>query len=200
MFEQPEGYIVGDVWYTWTAPESGRVAFGTANLPFGVDTVLAVVEGSALDGLTGLGTNDDYPSCCTSRVVFEATAGTTYHIAVPNYRKYGPDPADIRIGPFDLVWNNTDLLDTLAPDLAIESATAGRRTATLTWFADDETAVPGWLTVTCQIDDGTAFDCESGAPISLPGGRNTITVSATDGAGNVTTDSTQVRVQGSPKP
>lgn len=67
------------VWYVWTAPVSGRIRIQTCGSSF--DTVLAVYTGSSVDALTEVAANDD--SCETaSSVTFEATAGTTYWIAV----------------------------------------------------------------------------------------------------------------------
>ncbi|HUQ64321.1 MAG TPA: hypothetical protein VM121_11250, partial [Acidimicrobiales bacterium] len=67
------------IWYKWTAPEDGDATFETCGSNF--DTVLAVYEGVAVDDLTEVGSDDD--SCGSgSRVVFLATGGTEYRIAV----------------------------------------------------------------------------------------------------------------------
>jgi hypothetical protein len=73
------------VWWSWTAPTSGRTTINTLGSAF--DTVLAVYTGSALDSLTRIARNDDDPGSDTrtSRVVFQATKGTTYAIAVDGY-------------------------------------------------------------------------------------------------------------------
>jgi hypothetical protein len=95
------------VWYTWTAPSSGLVAFdtlGTGDISGGLDTVLGVYTGNALGSLTevnsGQGFNDDYGGeCCESRVVFQATADTTYTIGVG-----GCCGSNANTGPFVLNW------------------------------------------------------------------------------------------------
>jgi Divergent InlB B-repeat domain len=81
------------LWFSWTAPTSGPVdVFACGRRP-GVDTLLAVYTGSAVDTLTPVGANDDAGAipqaqgACqdadgNSEVVFNATAGTTYEIAV----------------------------------------------------------------------------------------------------------------------
>jgi lysophospholipase L1-like esterase len=70
------------VWYRWTAPANGGVLIDTCGSDF--DTVLAVYRGSALNSLTPVAGNDD--SCgLGSEVEFEATAGTTYRIAVDGF-------------------------------------------------------------------------------------------------------------------
>ena len=81
------------VWFRWSAPVSGPVAVRTDGSNF--DTLLAVYVGSALGALTPVAKNDN---CCpgaldpitglpyeTSRVVFNAFAGTTYMIAVDGH-------------------------------------------------------------------------------------------------------------------
>jgi hypothetical protein len=89
---QPGG---ASVWYSWTAPYDGKATFNTCASSF--DTVLAAYTGDApLDTLTEVASDDD--SCGSnggSRIVFDATAATTYHIAV--------DGLDAT-GTFDLAW------------------------------------------------------------------------------------------------
>jgi outer membrane protein assembly factor BamB len=69
------------LWWTWTAPSSSLVAFDTAGSSF--DTVLAVYTGTSLSTLQSVASNDDASaSVTTSRVLINATAGTTYQIAV----------------------------------------------------------------------------------------------------------------------
>ena len=71
------------VWYEWTAPASGLIGFDTDAVDtLNADTVLGVYTGS-LGSLNEVDFNDDYGgNCCTSRVVFKATAGQTYKLAV----------------------------------------------------------------------------------------------------------------------
>lgn len=75
------------VWYSWTAPESGRVEFTTDGSSY--DTVLAVYTGSSLLQLTEIASNDDQteidPLPLASKVVFPAVQGTTYYIAVAGF-------------------------------------------------------------------------------------------------------------------
>ncbi len=83
------------VWWTWTAPATGAVDVHTFGSEF--DTVLAVYTGAALDALSEVAANDDAsPTDPTSRVVFSATAGTVYRVAVGS-----ADAADT--GEIDLV-------------------------------------------------------------------------------------------------
>ncbi len=73
------------VWWTWTSPASGSVDINTVGSGF--DTVLAVYQGSRVDNLTRITSNDDidYGVVLQSRVAFEAVAGQAYQIAVDGY-------------------------------------------------------------------------------------------------------------------
>lgn len=74
------------VWWTWTAPASGSVVLSTAGSNF--DTTLGVFTGSTVSTLTSIAANDDQNNAggiLTSRVTFNAVAGTTYHLAVDGY-------------------------------------------------------------------------------------------------------------------
>ena len=74
------------VWYSWTPVSSGEVRINTCGYGVGIDTLLAVYTGSAVNALTPVASNDDGPSndCneTDSAVEFSATEGTTYWIAV----------------------------------------------------------------------------------------------------------------------
>ena len=69
-------------WWTWTAPATGSVEFNAKGSNF--DTTMAIYTGLAVNALALVGKNDDYYGV-QSRVVFAATAGTTYRIAVDSY-------------------------------------------------------------------------------------------------------------------
>lgn len=78
--EPPAG---ATVWWTWTAPTNGRVRLATSDLTF--DTRVAVFTGSELAGLTRIAGNNnrgDSFADVSSLAIFEATAGTTYQIAL----------------------------------------------------------------------------------------------------------------------
>jgi Divergent InlB B-repeat domain len=80
------------LWFSWTPTESGPVDLYACGRRPGIDTLLAVYTGSAVDALTPVAANDDtgpilQNETCNeasgnSEVVFEAAAGTTYRIAV----------------------------------------------------------------------------------------------------------------------
>jgi hypothetical protein len=90
------GYVGGhSIWFCWTAPATGAIAFDTAGSAF--DTVLAVYRGTSVSALTAIAWNNDASaSTRTSRVKFNALAGSTYVIAV--------DGASAAAGAVTLNW------------------------------------------------------------------------------------------------
>ena len=77
------------VWYSWTAPENGPTSFNIRDAAF--DTTLHVFTGSSLGGLASVASNDDFNGTLQSKVTFNATAGTTYRIAVDGFgAAHGP--------------------------------------------------------------------------------------------------------------
>ncbi len=91
------------VWYEWIAPASGLVAFDTDDPGTNYDTVLGVYTGS-LGSLGEVEFNDDYGgTCCRSRVVFNATAGQTYKLALSGCCGV-PATGSSRSGVFTLKW------------------------------------------------------------------------------------------------
>jgi hypothetical protein len=75
------------VWYRWSAPASGTTTIDLCGSDF--DTLLAVYTGSTVGSLTAVASNDDsLDSACgygSSRVTFDAVAGTAYSIAVDGF-------------------------------------------------------------------------------------------------------------------
>jgi len=74
---------INSVWWSWTAPATETVNINTRGSNF--DTYLSVFTGSALPNLTLIGANDDAEGSLTSLVSLNATAGTTYQIAVDGF-------------------------------------------------------------------------------------------------------------------
>ncbi|HXI50624.1 MAG TPA: S8 family serine peptidase, partial [Candidatus Saccharimonadales bacterium] len=72
------------LWWTWTARATGPVTVDTHGSDF--DTLLAVYAGNAVDNLILISDDNDSPFDQTSQLIFNATAGITYHIAVDGYR------------------------------------------------------------------------------------------------------------------
>ncbi len=73
------------IWWTWTAPATGAVEINTSGSNF--DTVLAVYRGESVSGLSLVADNDDidYGVDVQSQVLFAATAGETFQIAVDGW-------------------------------------------------------------------------------------------------------------------
>ncbi len=71
------------VWYNWTAPAGGSVAFDTIGSTF--DTLLAIYTGTSVSNLTSIGSDNGSAGNGASRVIFTATSGTTYRIAVDGF-------------------------------------------------------------------------------------------------------------------
>lgn len=77
------------VWWTWTAPSSQPITLDTCGSSF--DTTLHVYSGSGVDSLTSIAGNDDTVLACDpnsvgfSEVQFQASAGSTYHIALDGF-------------------------------------------------------------------------------------------------------------------
>lgn len=69
----------GSVWYVWTAHADSDVKVSTANSTF--DTTIAVYSGSVLNSLFKLRANDNAGGL-QSQLIFPATLGETYYIAV----------------------------------------------------------------------------------------------------------------------
>jgi hypothetical protein len=74
---------INSSWWSWTAPTTGTYNIDTRGSNF--DTYLSVFSGSALSSLTLIGANDDSGGGLTSLVSLNATAGTTYRIAVDGF-------------------------------------------------------------------------------------------------------------------
>ena len=72
------------VWWTWTAPASGKAVVTTRGSSF--DTLLGVYTGASFDQFTRIAQDDDSGGNTTSAVAFNAFAGTAYAIAVDGYR------------------------------------------------------------------------------------------------------------------
>lgn len=68
------------LWWTWTPARSGPVTIDTKDSSF--DTLLAVYTGSSIGALTPVAGNDNDGAATTSKVSFNAVAGTSYQIAV----------------------------------------------------------------------------------------------------------------------
>jgi hypothetical protein len=73
------------IWFCWTAPIGGTATFDTLGSTF--NTLLAVYTGSSVNSLTLVANNDDIVpgSNLQSRVTFNATGLTMYHVAIDGF-------------------------------------------------------------------------------------------------------------------
>jgi PASTA domain len=95
------------IWYTWTAPASGRATLSTCDS--GLDTLLATYTGAAVGALDEVAANDD--DCGTRSVSsFAAVEGVVYRIAVDGKGgATGEVVLDLRLAPA-----NDDFADAVA--------------------------------------------------------------------------------------
>lgn len=150
--DHAENQAQASLWWQWTAPFSGPVAFDT--IEGGFDTVLAVYTGEALDSLDRVAENDDAGYSYQSLATFTANAGTTYRIAVDCF------PGER--GPISLRW--TRLIDNNAFADAI--ALTGLRGSTVgdSSTADREAGEP----FHAEIDPGASVWWQWTAPKDGP--------------------------------
>ena len=125
------------VWFSWRAPASGIATISTAGSDF--DTVLAVYTGSSLAELAVVASDDDSGGFLTSKVVFNASAGTDYQIVV--------DGINGSSGNIVLSWG----VEITADRLPVINSVSGGQTVGLgeavthTATVDDPTATYQWF-------------------------------------------------------
>ena len=68
------------VWYNWTASANGTVTIDTIGSTF--STLLAAYTGTSVGSLTSVASNSGSAGNGASRIIFTASSGTTYHIAI----------------------------------------------------------------------------------------------------------------------
>ncbi|MEG5067138.1 PPC domain-containing protein [Microcoleus sp. B3-A4] len=88
---------INSAWWSWTAPSSGFFKIDTRGSNF--DTWLSVYTGSAVNNLSRIGADDDSGGNNTSLYNLNATAGTTYRIAVDGYSNYTLGSINLNIAP-----------------------------------------------------------------------------------------------------
>ncbi len=84
------------VWYKYTAPGNGVMTMDTVGSDCG--TLLAVYQGTNINNIHEIVSNDDYPLLSNrSRVIFGTVAGQTYYVAVDYDRKTNYVHGDIKL-------------------------------------------------------------------------------------------------------
>ena len=109
------------VWFNWTASADGPATFTTSGT--GWDTLLAVYELTTPSTLPQIAGNDDVSVADqTSRVTFDAVAGTTYYIVVNGF----DDGSDGAMGSFTLSWSSAgSTVDTAPPSVTLTAPAEG---------------------------------------------------------------------------
>jgi hypothetical protein len=130
-------------WWSWTSPTNGTMTFETIGSAF--DTIIGVYTGTAVDALNRVTSNDDIilGDIWQSRATFNATAGTTYRIAVDGFFDAGP-PAAQQEGNIRLAWRPATIARP-QPDLTVWEAALQPAVITRTFAAGD-----------CDVTDGCA--------------------------------------------
>lgn len=111
------------VWFSWTAPSSGRTWLSAVGSSF--DTLLAVYSGPSLAQLAVVAYNDDYhyPDTKTSALAFNAVAGTTYRICIDGFK---PTSGSTATGNYRLAWAAVSKAVLTKPTLSVTSPTHGK--------------------------------------------------------------------------
>ena len=92
--DEPDNFDLPSVWWSWTAPQTGPVTL-TSDSAYS----LAVFTGAELTNLT-LVSSAMWDPFAHARLVFSATAGTTYPIAVTASSPWeGPSPVQLTLTP-----------------------------------------------------------------------------------------------------
>lgn len=172
------------IWYSWTAPTTGAVELDAADSTF--DTLLGVYVGNSVGSLTEIASNDNVSSNGRSGLVFGATAGTTYRIAV--------DGASGARGAVGLAWgpvaSNDDFV--AATPIATSSGSAVVRTVGTTKetgepnHAGDAGGHSVWWSFTAPAEGLYTFSTEGSSFSTL---LAAYTGSAVDGLTQVTSSS-----------
>lgn len=176
------------VWYSWTAPETAKYSFGGPCCGAGLNWSL--YSGDSVGELT------EHLSA-TGGAQFEATAGTTYRIAV--YGTPDLETEEPAMGSFSFIISaQLPLLppkpspegggttasppDTTPPDTFIKGRKIGPVVARF-WFASNETGAK----FLCKVDKRPRRFRRCGSPATfqhLDSGRHVLRVKAVDAAGN----------------
>jgi uncharacterized repeat protein (TIGR01451 family) len=172
------GGALNTQWYSWTAPLSGFVSFGTCN-PTGssltnFDTTIGIYTGAAVNALTQIGFNDDTPGCNSvvnpnfgSTVAFNASAGTTYRIQVDGYAN--------ATGQFNLFYGYAGYTATPTVATATEGGATGAFTVVLKALPTGPATITIGASTQCTFSP-TALNFSS-ANWNVP---QTVTVTAID--------------------
>ena len=128
------------VWWEWVSPTNGTAVITTMDSDF--DTTLAVYEGSSIENLVLLASNDDFNGL-TSKVSFAAQANTSYSIQVNGYgESVGsialsyPNASDGFSKPM-IIANPSDLTIVAGRTISLKVEVQGSEPFSYQWLKDD---------------------------------------------------------------
>jgi methionine-rich copper-binding protein CopC len=191
--EPSQSETTESVWWSWTAPSSGTFVVDTKGSNF--DTYLSIFNGSALNNLTLIGSDDDGGENTTSLISLNATAGKTYQIAVdgfssntgsiqlniatgdttpPTASSFSPadNATGVGVGA-NLVINFSEAIQQGAGNLVLKKLSDNSVVETIAVTADNITISGSELTInpTADLKEGTDYYVEiaNGAMTDLAG-------------------------------
>jgi hypothetical protein len=162
------GFPTGSsVWYSWTPAASGRVEVATCGTT-GLDTVVAVYTGGAVDDLTLVASDDDGCAPLASQLELDAVAGTTYLVVVDGWAaaegSFSLSFADAGSRPVNDDFADATVLDgplPIAVSGSTRQATRERNEPRHGWF--DHGAATVWYRWTAPTTDHYRLDtCSEG--------------------------------------
>jgi hypothetical protein len=178
--------VAASVWWVWSPPVNESVLVDTAGSDFA--TVLAIYTGSSVAGLTAVASSNNGPSGqFKANVVFQAIAGTTYHIAVAGYDTNSFGLVRLRVAPGALPDTTPPQITIASP--ATEAVVYGSNVLVQGVAKDDGPNDTGVAAVYVAVNGGTPVLVGTSdtwvAPVTLAPGTNFVTAYAVDLAGNV---------------
>ncbi|HVY70083.1 MAG TPA: hypothetical protein VHH73_09150, partial [Verrucomicrobiae bacterium] len=179
------------VWWTWSPPVTTNVLIDTAGSSF--NPVLAVYTGSSVASLTPVASSTNDPiNHLQANVVFNATRGTTYRIAVSSATTNANATGDIRLR---IVPGGTP--DNRPPAIVINSPNretlVGSPILTVSGIAREASLLDSGISnIVLQVNNGgktNAIGAESWTgSVTLPPGTNVVHAYAIDYAGNISAE------------
>jgi hypothetical protein len=156
--EPTQSGLINSSWWSWTAPSSGFFQVDTTDSNF--DTYLSVFTGSAVNNLSLIGADDDSGPGLTSLYNLNATAGTTYQIAVDGYSNYTLGSINLNIAPTAPPNDNFANRIGLAGETANATGSNIEATAEVGEPSQSGTTNSVWWTWTAPSSGNYTFDTE----------------------------------------
>lgn len=181
------------VWWRWTAPAAGSVTLDTRGSVY--DTTLGVYTGSAVSALTLVASDDDIQDAVVqaSEVTFNATAGTTYQIAVDGFDR---DVGGITLNlAFQGATGNPPVITTQPASVTVTAGSSatfsvtatGSGTLTFQWFFNNN-AIAGATNFVHVVNNAQTFNA---------GNYHCV---VTNAVGSVTSNTATLTVNAAPPP